>query len=562
MQTVSAVYTSIMNRKNYKCEWCVDINGIRCDQYKVRSIHIRSAMFSKDTPAVGACISAEIRLRVDADVTIPRMAEIKPLVRVYDATQTSEWLPMGVFFVDTRTKGTEQNTLDLIGYDAMLKAEQTYLTEDDTAEWPQTMAAVVSSICTRMGVELDSRTAINETYNVEYPNDLTMREILGYIAAAHGGCWIMTPAGKLRLVTLAGSGDTIDLGQSVQSFSSAPTFQSWTKVVIWYDDEACYTSGVATGRTMELDCPWATQYMADTLLANLSVVSYTPYEAAGAMLDPAAELGDTVTVGSVSGLLASIDADADVLFSPDIGAPGEEEIDHEYPYLSPQQRDLKRTLKLGHSYYGTRITRDKGLTIEKLNDAGESSTRAVFNSDELAFYDAAGNKVLYFDPVSGQYQFIGNVYVQDGKININDRFVVDANGNVTMTGESMIYGGRYYAGRPDEAKGYTEMTPNGLRIINALGQLKLILGYTSGDYDYPYVELGSGTGTGATKGLIKKFGDGLWIGNNAPKDASGIFSAAAGYIGLFFSFDDNKAYVVENTNMKNIYTGDAIARFG
>ena len=87
----------------------------------------------------------------------------------------------------------------------------------------------------------------------------------------------------------------------------------------------------------------------------------------------------------------------------------------------------------------------------------------------------------------------------------------------------MIYGGRYYAGHPDEAKGYTEMTPNGLRIINALGQLKLILGYTSGDYDYPYVELGSGTGTGATKGLVKKFGDGLWIGNNAPKDASGNF---------------------------------------
>lgn len=562
MQTTSALYKQLLAAPMCKCEWRLDVGGVSYGAGDRFSMRLSSALFSGDAPAVGACVAGELTAELLPKATIPRMAEVKVYVRLTDGTQASEWLPYGVYYIDTRESVPDSGTLTIHCYDAMLKAEQIFVTDGDTGAWPRTMTAVVASICTRMGVELDSRTELNSAYTVEYPNDYTMREILGYIAAAHGGCWIMTPAGKLRLVTMSGSGETIDLGQSVQSFSSAPTFQSWTKVVIWYDDDAFYTSGVATGRTMELDCPWATQYMADTLLANLSVVSYTPYEAAGAMLDPAAELGDTVTIGSVSGLLASIDADADALFSPDIGAPGEEEIDHEYPYLSPQQRELTRTLKLGHSYYGTRITRDKGLTIEKLNDAGEISTRAVFNSDELAFYDAAGNKVLYFDPVSGQYQFIGNVYVQDGKININDRFVVDANGNVTMSGESMIYGGRYYAGNPDESKGYTEMTPNGLRIINSLGQLKLILGYTSGDYDYPYVELGSGTGTGATKGLVKKFGDGLWIGNNAPKDASGNFSAAAGYIGLFFSFDDKKAYVVENTNMKNIYTGDAVARFG
>ena len=74
--------------------------------------------------------------------------------------------------------------------------------EGDKCEWPRTQQAVVNAICARMGVELDSRTVINSTYMVDYPNDYTMREILGYIAAAHGGCWIITPTGKLRLVTL------------------------------------------------------------------------------------------------------------------------------------------------------------------------------------------------------------------------------------------------------------------------------------------------------------------------------------------------------------------------
>lgn len=39
-------------------------------------------------------------------------------------------------------------------------------------------------------------------YKMEYPNDYTMREILGYIAAAHGGFWTMAGDGKLRLAQL------------------------------------------------------------------------------------------------------------------------------------------------------------------------------------------------------------------------------------------------------------------------------------------------------------------------------------------------------------------------
>ena len=86
----------------------------------------------------------------------------------------------------------------------MLKAEQVFLAEGDTGEWPRTQTAVVAEICTRMGVELDSRTVLG-SYPVEYPNDFTMREILGYIAAAQGGNWIVTGAGKLLLIPLFGS---------------------------------------------------------------------------------------------------------------------------------------------------------------------------------------------------------------------------------------------------------------------------------------------------------------------------------------------------------------------
>ena len=60
----------------------------------------------------------------------------------------------------------------------------------------------MADICARMGVTLDSRTALNAAYQVEYPNDYTMREVLGHVAAAHGGNWVMTDAGKLLLLRL------------------------------------------------------------------------------------------------------------------------------------------------------------------------------------------------------------------------------------------------------------------------------------------------------------------------------------------------------------------------
>ena len=89
-------------------------------------------------------------------------------------------------------------------YDAMLKAEQTYFDEGDPGTWPRSQQTVVNEICTRMGVALDGRTALNPAYRAEYPNDLTMRELLGYVAAAHGGNWMMTDEGRLLLAPLGG----------------------------------------------------------------------------------------------------------------------------------------------------------------------------------------------------------------------------------------------------------------------------------------------------------------------------------------------------------------------
>ena len=136
--------------------------------------------------------------------------------------------------------------------------------------------------------------------------------------------------------------DKVWIGQNAMSLEMSPAFEVFTGVRLWYDDEQYFFAGDETGRVLEADNPWATQEMADHMLASIAGFAYQPYAAAGAVLDPAAELGDAATVGGVYGQLASITTRFDAICASDIAAPADEEIDHEYPYLSPAEREYKR----------------------------------------------------------------------------------------------------------------------------------------------------------------------------------------------------------------------------
>ena len=187
----------------YRWEAKVTIDGVEYTEENIYSLKTSSALFSGNTVAIGGCVAKETDLTVSPIGNIPRMAEIRVFVRPVALGVETDWLPKGTFYIDTRETDNVTGVLTLHGFDAMLKAEQTFLTETTEDNWPKPMDEVVAEIASRMGVEIDERTVISHTLLAEYPNDLTMREILGYIAVAHAGNWIITDAGKLRLVGLA-----------------------------------------------------------------------------------------------------------------------------------------------------------------------------------------------------------------------------------------------------------------------------------------------------------------------------------------------------------------------
>ena len=306
---------------------------------------IDGALFAESSLSFGGCVSRELRLRLyPRGANIPRMAKMEPQVRLRDGDVVSEWIPKGIFYIDTRETDRSSGILTLTGYDAMLKAEAEYISPGDVGVWPLPMSVVAAEICSMMGLEMDSRTEITD-YPVELPTGYSMREVLSAIAAANAGNWIITDDGKLRLVRIDETRDTVNLGRRAMNCAMSAPFEPITHVVVNLDEEVYAEAGDDTGRTLEVTCPWGTEGMATAILSSLSGFIYRPYTAGGAILDPAAELGDAILLDGVSGILAAQTIRFNALFASDISSPGEDEIDHEYPYHSTSQREIKRRLK-------------------------------------------------------------------------------------------------------------------------------------------------------------------------------------------------------------------------
>lgn len=138
--------------------------------------------------------------------------------------------------------------------------------------------------------------------------------------------------------------EKIFLGSNVGELETGDVPANITRVNLSVDSDHYYTAGDDTGRAIEVTCPWGSQEMANSILASVSGKTYQPYTATDALLDPAAEIGDAVTVGGYYSVIADISTSFDRASAPTISAPGSDEIDDEYPYESRERRETNRQL--------------------------------------------------------------------------------------------------------------------------------------------------------------------------------------------------------------------------
>lgn len=185
--------------------------------------------------------------------------------------------------------------------------------------------------------------------------------------------------------------DIVNIRRRASSLDASPQFDSYSKVIIHVSDETIVTVGDDTGRTLEIDNPFGTQQMAADILARLRGYQYQPYEADGALLDPAAEIGDGVAIGNIYGGIYRRGTSFNRLMASTISAPHDEEINHEYAFESPTERQFKR--QISDVKASLRIANDRiDASVEKTGGE-QSSFGWSLTSDAHRWY-ANGREVM------------------------------------------------------------------------------------------------------------------------------------------------------------------------
>lgn len=139
--------------------------------------------------------------------------------------------------------------------------------------------------------------------------------------------------------------DKIFVGLDAATIETAPKFDAYTKVTVT-NGENSWSKGTSGGRELTVEIPIATASngatMAQNILNKVNGFRYQPYSAVDAVISPAAEIGDAITIGGVYGGIYSQDIVFDSGSVSNVSAPNDEEIDSEYPFLSNSERDRIR----------------------------------------------------------------------------------------------------------------------------------------------------------------------------------------------------------------------------
>lgn len=177
--------------------------------------------------------------------------------------------------------------------------------------------------------------------------------------------------------------ESVFIGRSASGYTTTPELPKYAKVRINVDDDSYYEAG-SGDNVLELDCPWGSQQMANDILAGIKDFVYRPYDTDWAKLDPAAELGDGVTInGLYSGIYVN-ETNFSTLMAARISAPQENAVDHEYPYKSPTDR--KTTRQFAETRASLRVNAANIQAEVTARTKGESEMRAALelHAQEIA----------------------------------------------------------------------------------------------------------------------------------------------------------------------------------
>lgn len=328
-------------------------------------------LFIINGPSIGNTCSTECDITImETSLNWPRMAEFEVKIQIASINdeQVSEWISMGTFVTDERSK-TVSGDLQIIAYDKMLETEQSW-TDKITfpSQWPVTAKTWCDLVEAANLVEFDTRNVIDDTVAfIGLDTTSTIRDKLKDIAAAHGGNFVVTADGKLRLIPFtnsviyndsaiagvaiagiaivgktSGSTNYQDIGAEMRSFSHSTSLSAVTGIELSTPFGIKTNAGTDSGYVLKGKCNFSdSDGLGELCLSKVNGYIYRAFEAEKAYLDPVCEPGDLLIYNDVAYQMMSIMWNINHMPTANVSAPYEEEINHEYTLLSEQAKTLQ-----------------------------------------------------------------------------------------------------------------------------------------------------------------------------------------------------------------------------
>ena len=214
------------------------------------------------------------------------------------------------------------------------------------------------------------------------------------------------------------------VGQDMTSFADNGRYKPISRVTLLVDDENSLTAGDDTGMEIVASCPHATQAMVNALLQTMKGYQYQAYEAGAANIDPAAELGDGVTVGGIYSPLSKISDDGRGY--ADISSPGELEMEDEYPSGGYITQEFNRKIAETRSTI-TKTSEEINLKVEGIDGRVSDITQTV-DGISLSVTSASnpdGQTTATITLKVGPNNYTGYIKL-DGNVDVSGQLSADA----------------------------------------------------------------------------------------------------------------------------------------
>lgn len=438
----------------------------------------------------------------------------------------------------------------------------------------------------------------------DLPANATCAQVLAMLAGLAGGNAFIDREGLLTIRTYAETefaAECYEDGETVEGASFAPT---GLKFIRPSEDanggylELAYSAGDGA---LALENPLADQSHTDYAWSKIADLSFYAGDftlPGGLLLEPC----DLITVNgkaaAVMGLIMTIDGGvktsvascggedtggADGTLTSRVDALKErmesiqKQVTTEKTAREKALEELDGKLSTASGLYATVETLEDGSAIYYLHDQAtlsESVTVIKFTAEAIGVSNNGGERYDYGFTTNGTAILeliyavgLDATHITAGILQSADNgetFYLDlSQGVFRMSGSGKFMapdGNSYITMSGDEFVLYARAGTNGAFVDICR------IGYTSDSEgeDYPYVLMGSYDAEGEDfdkAALIKKFANGLWMGNSAPRSSTGTFLGLPGAGGFFVDTLNATAYAVSGTEMQEVYLGTVDATF-